>query len=82
MRNRLYYLDMPRAKQYYYLVDGLTDESAQIVRRGLAVVGDVTDVQVSVGRSMVEVLAYRDVEAQVRLACDVAGITYRARARL
>jgi hypothetical protein len=73
---------MPRGRQYYYLVDGLTDESARIVRRGLEVIGDVTAVDVSVARSMVEVRAYRDVEAQVRLACDVAGVTFRARARL
>ena len=73
---------MPRAKQYYYLVDGLTDDTARIIKHGMSIVGDVKDVQVSVGRSMVEVLAYRDVEAQVRLACDVARVTYRARARL
>ena len=49
---------------------------------GLQVIADITDIQVSVGRSMIETLAYRDVEDQVRLACDVAGVIFRARARL
>ena len=77
-----YYLPMPRAKPYYYLVDGLTDEKALIIKKGLDVIVDVKEVQVSVGRSMVETLAFRDVEEQVRLACDVASVHFRSRARL
>jgi len=72
---------MPRAKQFYYVIDGLDDESALVIKKGLSVVGDVKDVQVNVGRGMAEVQAYRDVEAQVRLACDVAGVTFRTRAK-
>jgi hypothetical protein len=73
---------MPRAKPFYYLVDGLTDEKANIIRHGLGVVADVKEVQVSVGRNMIETLAFRDVENQVRLACDVAKVHFRTRARL
>ncbi len=81
-RLRQYNLPMPRAKPFYYLVDGLTDEKANIIKRGLEVIADVSEVQVSVGRSMVETLAFRDVEDQVRLECDVASVHFRARARL
>ena len=73
---------MPRAKPFYYLVDGLTDENAHIIKKGLEVIADVREVQVSVGRSMVETLAFRDIEDQVRLACDVANVHFRSRARL
>lgn len=72
---------MPRAKRFYYLVDGLTDENATIIKRGLDVIPYIKEVQVSVGRSMVETLTFRDVEDQVRLACKVAGVHFRARAR-
>lgn len=72
---------MARAKPFYYLVDGLTEENARVILKGLEVVADITEVQVSVSRSMVEALALRDVEPQVRLACDVAGVHFRARAR-
>ena len=73
---------MPRAKPYYYLVDGLTDEKALIMKRSLGIVADIKEVQVSVGRNMVEVLAFREVEDRVRLACDVAGVRFRIRARI
>ena len=73
---------MPRAKPFYYLVDGLTDEKAHIIKLGLDVIADVKEVQVSVGRNMIETLAFRDVEDQVRLACDVADVHFRTRARL
>ena len=73
---------MPRAKPFYYLVDGLTDENARIIKKGLDIIADIKEVQVSVGRSMVETMAFRDVEEQVRLACDVASVHFRARARL
>jgi hypothetical protein len=79
---RLYYLRMPRAKPFYYLVDGLTDEKALLIKRGLGVVADVKGVEVNVGRNMIEALAFRDVEDQVRLACDVAKVHFRTRARL
>lgn len=73
---------MARAKPFFYLVDGLTDEKAHIIRKGLEIIADVSEVKVSVGRSMIETVAFRNVEDQVRLACDVAGVHFRARARL
>ena len=73
---------MARPKPYFYLIDGLNDENAPIIKKGLQVVGDIQEVQVSVRRSMIEALAYRDVEDHIRLACDVAGVHFRARARL
>lgn len=72
---------MPRAKPFFYLVDGLTSESAAVIKKGLDVVGDIKEVNVSVARSMVEALAFRDVEDQVRLACKVANVHFRARAK-
>ena len=73
---------MPRAKPFFYLVDGLNDEKALVMKKGLDLVADVKEVQVSAARGMVEVLATRDVEASVRVACDVAGVHFRARAKV
>jgi len=73
---------MPNGRWYYYLVDGLTDGTAAIIRKGLAIIPDIRETQVSVAQSMIEVRASRDVEAQVRVACDVAGIKFRTRARI
>ena len=73
---------MLRKKTFHYLVDGLTEEKAVVLRKSLSVIPEVRSAQVSVGRSTVEVEAARDVADQVRLACDVANVHYRTRARL
>ncbi len=73
---------MLRKKTFHYLVDGLTEEKAIVLHKSLSVIPEIRSVQVSVGRSTVEVEAARDVADQVRLACDVANVHYRTRARL
>lgn len=72
---------MAKPKPYYYLVDRLTDGKADIIRKGLLVIRDIASVNVSVAQSMVEVISFRDVESEVKLACDVAQVTYRTRAK-
>jgi 5-methylthioribose kinase len=72
---------MSLGKIYYYLVDGLTEEKADIIVKGLSVIPGVGEVTVSLTRSMIEAQALRDVEAQVRLACDVAGAKFRTRVK-
>ena len=73
---------MARGRAFHYLVDGLTAERAVILRKSLAIVADILSVEVSVGRGAVETVAVRDVEPSVRVACDVAGVTFRTRVRL
>lgn len=73
---------MPKTKPYFYLVEKLTKEKADILHRSLRIVAGIEDLNVSVGRSMVELTALRDVEDEVRLACDVAKVVYRTRAKL
>jgi hypothetical protein len=77
-----YYLRMPPGKLYHYLIDGLTQEKADIIVKGLAVVPGVGTVVVDLGKSMVEARALKDIEPQVRLACDVAGAVFRTRVKL
>lgn len=68
-------------KSFAYIVDGLTDQSAALLKKSLSIVSDIKSVAVDPGRGTVEVKAYRDVEDNIRVACDVAGITFRTRLR-
>lgn len=70
------------SRKYHYIVDGVTNEKAVLLRKSLSVVPGIRSAQVSVGRSTIEVEASRDVADEVRLACEVAGVHYRTRARL
>jgi len=69
-------------KTYHYVVDGLTDSSAVVLRKSLATVPEIRNAVVHVGRGTIEVDATRDVSDEIRLACDVAGVAYRTQARL
>ncbi len=68
-------------KSYFYIVDGLTAASGETIRKSLSIVADIKSVSVDPGRGTVEVKAFRDVEDNVRLACEVAGVTFRTRLR-
>ncbi len=68
-------------KRYHYIVDGLTDDSAALLQKSLTIVPEIRSAQVSASRGTVEVEASRDVADAVRVACDVAGVTFRTRMR-
>jgi hypothetical protein len=70
---------MFKSKVRSYLVDGLTEEKAQAMVASLRGLNEVEGVDVSVSRSTVRVKSRRDLEDQVKLACDVAGVKYRTR---
>ena len=70
---------MPRKRRYVYVADSLTDAKAVIIKKSLTVVSAISSVQITPSRSTIEVESTRDVEDQVRLACNVAGARYRAR---
>jgi copper chaperone CopZ len=70
---------MFKAKVRSYLVDGLTEEKAQAMVASLRGLDGVEGVDVSVSRSTVRIRSKRDLEDQVKLACDVAGVKYRTK---
>ena len=70
---------MFKAKVRSYLVDGLTEEKAQAMVASLRGLDEVEGVDVSVSRSTVRIRSKRDLEDQVKLACDVAGVKYRTK---
>jgi hypothetical protein len=73
---------MFKSRTFHYIVDRLTADRAEVIRKGLEVLTGVEGVRVTVNRGMVEIRAKKDMEPQVRLACEVAGALYRTRAEL
>jgi hypothetical protein len=66
-------------KSYFYIIDGLGTDSAAVLKKSLSIVSDIKSVAIDPGRGTVELKAFRDVEDNVRVACDVAGVTFRTR---
>ncbi len=70
---------MPRGKRYAYIVDGLTAEKGEVMEKGLRAIPDIYEVGVSPNRGVVEVRARKDVEDQIRIACDIAKARFRTK---
>jgi hypothetical protein len=70
---------MFKSKVRSYLVDGLTEERAQAMVASLRGLNEVDGVDVSVSRATVRVKSRRDLEDQVKLACDIAGVKFRTK---
>jgi acyl dehydratase len=66
-------------KSFYYLIDNLTSEKAVKISKALQAVAEVLEAKASPSQGVLEVRATRDVEAQVKIACEIAGTTFRTR---
>ncbi|TVR32777.1 MAG: hypothetical protein EA404_06680 [Spirochaetaceae bacterium] len=64
---------------YRYVVDMLTPENAEIIARSLRIIPDISGVAVHPRRGTVEIKARRDMQQQVRMACDIAKARFRTR---
>lgn len=72
---------MARAKKQYFIVDNLDKESGEVMKKSLAALPGVRGVRYDLQKGMIEVEAEKDMEAQIKLACDVAGTTFRIRVK-
>jgi hypothetical protein len=72
---------MPRGKRYAYILDGLTEEKGEIIAKGLRAIPDIFEVEVMPNRGVVQVRARKDVEDQVRIACDIAKARFRTKVK-
>ena len=70
---------MGRTQSYFYLIDNLNNEKGELIRNSLMALSDVTDVRYSVRESIIEVRTSRDVEQQLRMACEMNGAGLRTK---
>jgi hypothetical protein len=66
-------------KSFYYVIDNLTKDKAVKIAAALKAVSDVLEILPHLTQGVLEVKALRDVEAQVKMACSIAGTTFRTR---
>lgn len=70
---------MGKGTVQYYLLDNLTKQNASLLQSSLKIVPDISSAVADVAKGLLQVQARTDVEEQVKLACDVAGILYRTK---
>ncbi len=68
---------MAKGKEYGYLLDGLNPERAEIIKRALQAIPEIKSISIQPSQGTIRLIASRDPEQQVKLACEVAGCVYR-----
>jgi hypothetical protein len=74
-----YYRARMAGRSFYYLIDNLTSEKAVKINKALHAVTDVLETKANPSQGVLEVKATRDVEPEVKMACEIAGTTFRTR---
>jgi hypothetical protein len=72
---------MAKNKSFYYIIDGLNEEKGELLKKALSPVTDIQSITVRSREGLLEIIAPRNVEQEVKIACDVAGTTFRLRAK-
>ena len=70
---------MARMKSFYYIIDNLSAERGDAIRESLKALSEVDDARYSLQQGYIEVRAKKDVEAQLRLACNMFGAGFRTK---
>lgn len=70
---------MARSKVHEYLVDGMTEQNAEVIRKGLDALSTVEQVWVNPRQNLVRVRAKGDVTEQLQIACDIAKARFRTK---
>jgi len=77
----MYIVTMARTKTYYYLIDNLNPEKSVVMKRALQTVSSIESITLRPEEGLLEVIATRDVEDSVKIACDIAETTFRVRVK-
>lgn len=70
---------MARLKSYYYVVDGLTAAKVPALKRAIQTIAGVEESIVRVEEGLVELIADRNAEDGLKMACSIADTTFRTR---
>ncbi len=68
---------MAKATTYLFLVDGITSEKAEKLRKAVLVSEKISDVSIKLNSGLVSVTSSRDPEAELKMACSIAGCMFR-----
>jgi hypothetical protein len=62
-------------------LDNLTKQNASVVQNSLKTVPSISSAVVDIPQGLLQVQAKGDVEEEVKLACDVAGVLFRTKVK-
>ncbi len=70
---------MAKSKQYSYIIDGLSSDKGEKIKKALQNISEIKSITVSVQNGTVDLISSKDVETEVKYACDIAGASFRVK---
>lgn len=70
-----------KRKTFYYLIDKLNADNAGSLKAALQSVDGIESITVRPSENLVEIIAPKKVDDEVRVACDAVGLVYRTRVK-
>lgn len=68
---------MAKIKMHTYIIDGLTEEKGDIIRKALRGIPEIKSITISAAEGTVAVLSTKDHEIDIKYACEIAGVSFR-----
>ncbi len=72
---------MARVKTYKYIVDKLTPEAGEKIKKALRQIDEIKSITISTSEGMIALVAEKDFEAELKIACDIAGALFRVKVK-
>ncbi len=72
---------MGKLKTHTYIVDKLTKESGEKIKKALRSVDVIKSITIRPEEGTVEILSEKDLETELKIACDIAGAVFRVKVK-
>jgi len=70
---------MGKSKTYSYIIDGLSTNNGEKIKRALQNISDIKSITINVHSGTVDIISVKDLETEVKYACAMAGTSFRIR---
>ena len=70
---------MAKKTSYTFLVDNITPDNAEMLRKALLSDQKISDVSIKLNSGVVVITSSRDPQAELQMACSIAGCIFRMR---
>ena len=70
---------MGKSKTYSYIIDGLSSDNGEKIKKVLQNISDIKSITVNVQSGTVDLISVKDVEIEVKYACAIAGASFRVK---
>ncbi|MDA3937847.1 MAG: hypothetical protein PF693_00865 [Spirochaetia bacterium] len=68
---------MAKTKQYSYIIDGLSNENGEKIKKALQNIPEIKSITINVQSGTVDLISSKDAELELKYACDIAKASFR-----